>query len=81
MIIEALKKLFPFSFTKKDGIAALIINILIYLVVGAVAGFLIGILAGIPIVGIVVGLVGGLIDLYVLAGVIISVLDYCKVLK
>ena len=79
--MDILKTIFPFSFTKKDDLAALIINILIHLVVGAVAGFLIGILAGIPIVGIIVGLVGGLVDLYVLAGVVISVLDYCKVLK
>ncbi len=76
-----LKSLFPFSFGAKKDVAALIINILIYLVVGIIAGVLIGILIWIPIVGIIVGLVGGLIDLYVLAGIILSCLDYFKVLK
>ena len=79
--METLKKIFPFSFTEKKDVAALIINILIQLVVGIGAGVLIGILARIPIVGIVVGLVGGLVDLYVLAGIVVSILDYCKVLK
>jgi uncharacterized membrane protein AbrB (regulator of aidB expression) len=79
--MELLKKIFPFSFTKKDGIAALIINILIYLVVGIVVGFLIGILAKIPVVGLIIGLVGGLADLYITAGIVMSILDYCKVFK
>ena len=79
--METLKKIFPFSFTEKKDVAALIINILIQLVVGIVAGVLIGILARIPIVDLVVGLVGGLVGLYALAGIIISVLDYFKVLK
>lgn len=79
--MELLKTVFPFSFQTKKDVAALAINILIYLVVGLVAGFLIGILAKIPVVGLIIGLVGGLVDLYVLAGVILSVLDYMKVLK
>ena len=47
--MEALKKFFPYSFTKKNDVVALVINILIQLVVGAVAGVLIGVLAKIPI--------------------------------
>lgn len=79
--MELLKKYFPFSFGEKKDIAALIINCLIYLVVGIVIGFLIGILAGIPIIGIVIKLVGTLLDLYILVGIILSCLDYFKVLK
>ena len=79
--MDALKKIFPFSFKQKDSIAALIINILLYLVVGVIIGFVVGIIALIPIIGLVGGLIGGLIDLYVLAGIVISILDYCKVLK
>ena len=33
------------------------------------------------IVGIIVMLLGGLVDLYVLIGIILAVLDYCKILK
>ena len=48
----------------------------------AVLGILlIGLLALIPIIGIVIGLVGGLVDLYVLIGIVLAVLDYLKVLK
>ena len=79
--MELLKKVFPYSFQAKKDVAALVINILIYLAVGLVAGFLIGILAKIPVLGMIIGLVGGLVDLYVLAGVVISVLDYMKILK
>ena len=35
----------------------------------------------IPVLGMIIGLVGGLVDLYVLVGVVLSVLDYMKVLK
>lgn len=78
--MELLKKCFPLSFGAKD-IAGLIIKILIYLVVGIVAGVLLGVLSHIPVVNIVVGLVGGLVDLYCLAGIIITLLDYFKILK
>lgn len=79
--MEVLKKLFPFSFAEKNGIGGLIVNILLYLVVGAIAGVAIALLAAIPVIGLIIGLLGGLIDLYVLVGIIISILDYCKVLK
>ena len=79
--MDILKKYFPYSFKEKKDVAALIINILIYLVVGIVVGALIGILALIPILGLVIGLVGGLVDLYILVAIVLSVLDYMKVLK
>ena len=79
--MDILKKVFPYSFKAKDGVAGLIINILVYLVAGFVAGALIAICAKLPIINIVAGLVGGLVDLYVVAGIVISVLDYLKVLK
>ena len=81
--MDTLKKLFPFSFTKKADIAALIINLIIYIVVGAVIGIVIGIVAKVPVpvIGWIIGICGGLIDLYVFIGAVLSVLDYCKVLK
>ena len=33
------------------------------------------------IIGIIVGVLGGLVDLYVAVGIILSILDYLKVLK
>ena len=79
--METLKKLFPYSFKKKGDVGALIVNILIQLLIGAVATVLISILAKLPIIGIIISLVGGLVNLYVLAGIIISILDYNKILK
>ena len=79
--METLKKIFPYSFKEKKDVAALIINILIQLVINIVIGVVIGIVALIPVVGIIAGLVGGLIGLYFFAGIVISILDYLKVLK
>ncbi|MBQ9838374.1 MAG: hypothetical protein IJO56_02595 [Oscillospiraceae bacterium] len=79
--MELLKTVFPFSFQPKKDVAALVINILIYLAVGLVAGLLIGLLSKINVLGLIVSLVGGLADLYVTAGVVLSVLDYTKVIK
>ena len=79
--MDTLKKIFPYSFKAKKDVAALIINILVYLVAGFIAGLLIVILAKVPIVGIIIGICGGLVDLYVVVGIIISVLDYAKILK
>ena len=79
--MDILKAIFPFSFTKKDSVASLIIIILIHLVASIVAGALIGILAKVPIVNLITGIVGSLVGLYFLAGLVLSILDYCKVLK
>ncbi len=79
--MDMLKKFFPLSFQRKPDIAALVINILIQLVAGVVIGFVIGIVAGLPIIGIIFILVGSLLDLYITAGIIISLLDYFKILK
>lgn len=79
--MDILKKIFPFSFAKKEGVAGLIINVLIQLVVAIVAGVIIGLVAKIPVVGVIVGLVGGLVDLYFVAGIVLSFLHYFNVLK
>ena len=79
--MDILKKLFPLSFTNKKDVVALIINVLIQLVVGIGIGVLIAIFVHLPIVGWIIGICGGLVDLYVLVGIILSILDYLKVLK
>ena len=79
--MELIKKIFPLSFTEKNTIGALIINILIQIIVCAIAGVVIAICATIPVVGIVIGFVGGFIGLYELIGIVLSILDYAKVLK
>ena len=72
--MDILKKLFPLSFKKKDGIVGLIVNILIHVLADAVAGLIIWLLP-------VLGFLGGLIGLYFTVGIVLSILDYLKVLK
>ncbi len=72
--MDTLKKLFPLSFREKKGIGGLIVNILIHLLADLVAGLIIGLL---PILGIL----GGLIGLYFTVGIVLSILDYLKVIK
>ncbi len=79
--MDALKKLFPYSFTKKKSLGDLIVNIIVYLLAGIVGAALIGLLGGIPVIGAALKIVGWLIDLYVLVGIILSVLHYMKAIK
>ena len=79
--METLKKLFPYSFKKKDGVSALVVNIIVQFLICAVAGILIGICAKLPIIGWIIGILGGLVDVYLVIGIVLSILDYLKVLK
>jgi hypothetical protein len=72
--MDTLKKLFPLSFKAKNSIGALIVNILIHVLADAVAGIIIALL---PILGIL----GGLIGLYFTVGIVLSILDYLKIIK
>ena len=79
--MDLLKKVFPFSFAAKKDLATLIIHILIYLVAGLIGGCIVGFLAKLPIIGFIFGLVGSLISIYGIAGIVLSCLDYFKILK
>lgn len=79
--MDLLKKYFPYAFKKKADVAALVINIIIHIIAGAVIGVVIGLLSFIPVLGFIISLAGGLIDLYIFISLVLSVLDYCKVLK
>ena len=85
-----LKKCWPYSFTvEKKNVVSLVVNILVQLIAAVVAGLLIWvagmITGGIPvlgwIIGILLGAVGTIIDLYCLIGIVVSVLNFCDVLK
>ena len=79
--MDMIKKIFPYSFGVKD-VTNLAIKIAVYLVVGVIVGLLCGIIGLIPILGPIIGwLVGGVVGLYNLAGIVIAVLSYLKVLK
>ena len=86
--MDMIKKYLPHAFaadTQERLIGALIIYAVI-LVAGAVISWLIGTLLGwIPLIGIVVGLLlkiaGIIIDVYAVAGIVLTLLVYFKVLK
>ena len=87
--METLKKYFPMSWKYTKDIPNLIIGIITYLVVGLIAGAVLaisGLITGwIPliggIIGIVLGLIGGLVEIYVVAGIVIQILVYTKVIN
>ena len=87
--MNALKRFFPLSWKYADSVVRLIIGIIIYFVVEIIVGALIGLSTQltdwIPLVGgliaWVLGIVGSLIGLYTLAGIVILVLVFLKVLK
>ena len=87
--MEILKKLFPLSFKEMPDVKSLIIGIVVYLVLAILAGvaiFLATLIVGwIPFAGAIIGgllgILGSLIDLYALAGIIIAILTYTKVIK
>ena len=87
--MDALKKIFPLSWKYTKDIKDLIIGIVVYILAGVIAGLLIGIatkIAGwIPFLGGLlawaIGIVGSLIGIYVLVGIILQILVFCKVIK
>lgn len=79
--MDKLKLLFPISFKYADSVANLIIGILIYVVGSAIAGAILGWLSIIPIVGLIFSLMGSVLGIYCLAGIVIEVLLFAKVLK
>ena len=87
--MDTLKKFFPLSFKYSNSSANLVIGIILYLVIGIVSGALAGLATVvtvlIPFVGLIIawvlGLLVSLLSLYVIAGITIEVLLFCKVLK
>ena len=85
---KLIKKLFPISWKyQKDG-KELAIGIIIYIVAFVIGGLLLaiaGLFTGIPVLGVILGLVlrivGALLDLYVVVGIIFSILIYVGVVN
>ena len=87
--MSTLKKLFPLSWKYSNDTANLIIGIIIHLVAGVLVGALITlatfISVWIPIVGLIIawalGVVSSLVGIYFLAGIVIEILVFAKVIK
>ena len=86
--MDLLKKLFPISWKYKAEVKDLVIGIIIYIIAGILGGVFLaiaGLFTAIPVLGAILGIllraIGSLIDLYVVAGIVIEVLLFAKVLK
>ncbi len=86
--MDIVKKIFPLSFSIKDT-GNFVVKLLVYLLGGVIFGVLAG-LAGllfgwIPLVGPIlmwaISVIGSIIGVYCLAGLIILILVFCKVIK
>ena len=75
-----LKKYFPFSFGISE-VAKLVISIIIYVVIGIIGGAIIGFLSGIAVIGWLFAIIGSLLEVYVVVGIVLAVLDFLKIIK
>lgn len=81
--MDTIKKLFPYSFTKKEDVKSLVINIVLHIVAAIVINVITTVLhivlGFLPLVGWLLSIVGGIVGLYLLVGIIFSLLNYFKV--
>lgn len=78
--MDALKKFFPYSFGAKS-VVNMLVKILLYIIVGAIIGAVIGIFGKIPLIGILASIVGWIVELYVFVGVVLTILNFLKIVK
>ena len=85
---KLIKQLFPISWKYQKNGKELAIGIIIYIVAFIIGGLLLGIaglFTGIPVLGVILGwvlrIVGALLELYVVAGIIFSILIYVGVVN
>ncbi len=87
--MDILKKLFPLSWKYANDVANVVVGAILYVVAGIIAGaviWLAGAITGwIPLlgalVGWVLGIIGSLFEVYVIAGIVVLILVYLKVIK
>ncbi|MBQ5809996.1 MAG: hypothetical protein IIW23_00265 [Clostridia bacterium] len=78
--MDLLKQIFPLSFRAKDTTNRIIV-LVIYLAAGFVGSFILGVLSFIPIIKYLFMIIGWVLEIYVFAGIVLTLLDYFKVLK
>lgn len=79
--MDTLRKFFPLAFTEKKEVSNLVIMAIIHIVVAVIIGIVFKLLGIIPLVGIIIGIVGWIIDIYLTISLVLTFLDYFKVLK
>lgn len=80
MKMDMIKKYIPLPFKAKD-LQAFIIILVTYALVDLLCGLVIGLLAEIPVIGILFSIIGWLVGLYALAGIVLTILVFVKVIE
>ena len=80
MNFNAVKKYFPHAF-KANDVKDLIIGLVVYALIAFVAGLVLGLLGIIPILGFIFRVIGWLVEIYCIAGVILSILVFLKIVQ
>lgn len=75
-----LKRFFPLSFRPVDA-KALLFTILIYLFAGGCASTLIYFLSHLWLIGWIFHILGALVSLYIVAGILLSILHYTGAIR
>lgn len=77
--MEKLYPYFPLSnnVQSKDT-RSLVVSVLLYIVVGLVMSIVGKLLGWIPVIGFILGLISWVLDIYCLAGIVLSILRYVK---
>jgi len=75
--VNILREFFPLSAKVNNG-KSFIITTVLYLIISAVTGFVLNFFVGIPFIGVAIGFISSLIDLYCLAGIVVSILFLSK---
>ncbi len=78
--MNELKKYFPHAY-KAEDVKSLIIALVIYALIGFALGLVLGLLSAIPIIGIIFKVLGWIVELYTIAGIILSILVFLKIVK
>lgn len=77
-----LEKFVKLEFKSNAALLTMLVKIAIYLVIGVVAGVVLGIVGAIlPILGFFWWVVGTVVEVYNIAGIVLTLLDYFKVFE
>lgn len=79
--MDKIKKLFPMAFTLKTDLATLIVDMIIHLLFGFTVYIIGDLVVSLGTFGIVLCVILRIVDAYIVASMVLSILNYCKVIK
>lgn len=79
--MDKIKRLFPMAFTLKTDLATLIVDIVIHLLFGFAVYIIGDLVISLGTFGIVLCVILRIVNAYILASIVLAILNYCKVIK